>query len=40
MKLGMVVSDVSEQEHQRALIHLEELYFYRGGHLTFRGTKP
>lgn len=39
MKLGMVVSDVSEQEHQTVLIHLEEL-FYRGGHLTFRGTKP
>lgn len=38
-KMGVVVSEVSEQHHQMALIHLEEL-FSRGGHLTFRGTKP
>lgn len=29
MKLGMVVSDISEQEHQMALIHLEELFLQR-----------
>ena len=39
MKMGMVVSEVSEQQHQMALRHMEELYS-RGGPLTFRGTKP